>query len=649
MLSTDYQVVFNAIMRNGPLFMAMERKRPETIQYVSENLTTIVQTLCKAPLPMKRDAIFRLMKTLSSSFIETVKLAVRIHDMCDGAFNWSLIQHVIVPRWRSSPPPQGDRSLTAHEINILLLVFLSLDNSHAFAEHEAAIAAWARERKREIVRLRWQEAGRRAKAVGRSLATFKKLYVDVRFRPGHSGFAQAKRSFEQAAFEQRAPTAGQVPSTPGWTPPLQGSRGEYDGMQALFERVIEQQRRAKGVRQACTVAKRLCTSSNEYRTLCRDSNMWERLITVVFGPNAPAAIAGDVEEGASGYDRFDRLSNYYLGLRFATIGTDDVPQAVRMLDCMVSAMGIRLALLRDRPAYYSTLFQEGLHVHEYDVVLAAVRKNGMLLRYASLALRNDPEVVLAAVQKDSSALMYASPQLRNDREVVLAAVQNYGSALHHASKRLQNNKHIAMAAVQTCGWALSYVSAKLQSDREVVMEAIQKFPHALEYASGALKADWDVVMSAVQENGWALQYAAPALKNDREIVLTAVRNTGVALRFASPELRNDEEVVLAAIESTGTAVRDASETMRGTKRIAMAAVQELGETLWDLTPEMRNDRDVVLAAVQQDGNALEAASETRRADRAIVLAAVREDRRALLFASPELQADPEMRRAARLA
>ena len=82
-----------------------------------------------------------------------------------------------------------------------------------------------------------------------------------------------------------------------------------------------------------------------------------------------------------------------------------------------------------------------------EVVLAAVKKQGMALEYAAEPLRSDREVVLAAVKKTGGALRYACPELRDDREVVLAAVRQRGNALHWASARLRGDMDLAAEAL----------------------------------------------------------------------------------------------------------------------------------------------------------------------------------------------------------
>ena len=65
------------------------------------------------------------------------------------------------------------------------------------------------------------------------------------------------------------------------------------------------------------------------------------------------------------------------------------------------------------------------------MVIAAVRRNGLALGYASAELRADREVVLVAVQQDGGALKHASPELRADRElmnVMRAALNSFPTA-----------------------------------------------------------------------------------------------------------------------------------------------------------------------------------------------------------------------------
>ena len=69
-----------------------------------------------------------------------------------------------------------------------------------------------------------------------------------------------------------------------------------------------------------------------------------------------------------------------------------------------------------------------------------------LLRKAAPALQRDKSVVLAAVRRDGHALLYASEDLKDDYDVVHAACSNERRALGHASVRLRNDQSLREAA-----------------------------------------------------------------------------------------------------------------------------------------------------------------------------------------------------------
>ena len=79
-------------------------------------------------------------------------------------------------------------------------------------------------------------------------------------------------------------------------------------------------------------------------------------------------------------------------------------------------------------------------------MLAACKKDGQSLYYASSELRDDKEVVLAAVKNKPIILKYASLRLRDDKDVVTAALENekklVKDVVSYASDRLSNSDEI---------------------------------------------------------------------------------------------------------------------------------------------------------------------------------------------------------------
>ena len=119
-----------------------------------------------------------------------------------------------------------------------------------------------------------------------------------------------------------------------------------------------------------------------------------------------------------------------------------------------------------------------------DIVLAAVRQNGLALQYAFLGLRRRPE--------DS----WREEDLRDDRKVVLAAVMQNGLALTHAHDTFLKDREVVLAAVMQNGLALEHVHSTFRKDREVVLAAVIQNSLAIKFASPKLQNDIEVIARA---------------------------------------------------------------------------------------------------------------------------------------------------------
>ncbi|CAE8626810.1 unnamed protein product, partial [Polarella glacialis] len=77
---------------------------------------------------------------------------------------------------------------------------------------------------------------------------------------------------------------------------------------------------------------------------------------------------------------------------------------------------------------------------EKDILLAAIKQKGSLLRGADKKLRKDRHFVMAAVQQDGLALEFASIDMKQNLEIVTAAVSQNGRALDFADEDLQQDE-----------------------------------------------------------------------------------------------------------------------------------------------------------------------------------------------------------------
>ena len=162
------------------------------------------------------------------------------------------------------------------------------------------------------------------------------------------------------------------------------------------------------------------------------------------------------------------------------------------------------------------------YIDDFDIILAAVKQNGLELQYASDDMKNNQDIVLAAVRQNYKALEFASYSLRGNRTIVLEAMKSDWYAFQYAT--LRNDYDVAMKAVVKCWAFLASLSKDLQDNNAIVLAAVQKEWRALNRASDMLKNDHGIVLAAVQQDCNALKYASDRLKKDFSIFNAAVEN-----------------------------------------------------------------------------------------------------------------------------
>ncbi len=111
-----------------------------------------------------------------------------------------------------------------------------------------------------------------------------------------------------------------------------------------------------------------------------------------------------------------------------------------------------------------------------DFVLETVKKQGDAIKFAK-DFQNDDEVALAAVRSCGRALMYVNCKIGPDfldKELVLEAVKQDGLALEFADERLKADKQVVLAAIRQNAKAVKFMDSKyFRNDKEVVLETIK--------------------------------------------------------------------------------------------------------------------------------------------------------------------------------
>ncbi len=152
-------------------------------------------------------------------------------------------------------------------------------------------------------------------------------------------------------------------------------------------------------------------------------------------------------------------------------------------------------------------------------VMAAVKANWRVLKYADERFKTDSRIAIQAIIKNKRAFAYLSDMLKYDRDFFIKAMRE-GVQLSQAPKELTFDRKIVLEATKYISWNLVGFKNFL-SDRKIVLAAISHsdgHPDVLRQASDKLRDDREIVLEAVQYDPEALRYASVRLRKDPTIL-----------------------------------------------------------------------------------------------------------------------------------
>ena len=223
-----------------------------------------------------------------------------------------------------------------------------------------------------------------------------------------------------------------------------------------------------------------------------------------------------------------------------------------------------------------TIKQHPLELEHYpdyhddsEVVLLAVKKNGLALQFASERLRNDRDVVAVAVQRNGLALQFASDALKQDKDIVTQAIQSNGAALAHVPAAFLHDRDLILAAACHCD--AEQIPEEFLSDKEIAEQLIQHDHSAFHALSEELRSDIDLILEVIQWDGTMLVSVPDEVLANPEIAQELVATNAYAYTYLPDKLKQDREIALTALRSPGstwayeempTALRRDTEMMR---------------------------------------------------------------------------------------
>lgn len=189
--------------------------------------------------------------------------------------------------------------------------------------------------------------------------------------------------------------------------------------------------------------------------------------------------------------------------------------------------------LRGDKDLLESLFNSGgaqQFLDDKPLMLAAVKRDCRLFKYARAPLREDPEVILASIQTESAidTLRDISPDVRRRfPEIPVKAIQ--------------------VTCVRRLRYLESLIPEGLWQNRDVVLAWIRKGGNVLETFERMLDRDREMALEVAKHNWTNFKKVGSSLRGDREFMAEAVQQDGRVLRFASRAIQTNYRVVVRAV------------------------------------------------------------------------------------------------------
>ena len=210
--------------------------------------------------------------------------------------------------------------------------------------------------------------------------------------------------------------------------------------------------------------------------------------------------------------------------------------------------------------------------NDFDMVLYAVKCNGLLLKDASDVLKKDSRIILEAIKNNANAFKYVDKEIKNNKEVLLEilnvcdkdSIYSIYDEIISSSDELRNDRELALVAAKKCVFVIEneMFSEELKKDSEIIEIIIEAFkydfyflnyllPHSIEDRNLFLKLI-DIYESIHYYNVDAEDLISLASYNlfiDYDLALKMVNLCGNTIQDLCDEYLEDEEILLAAVKN----------------------------------------------------------------------------------------------------
>jgi hypothetical protein len=291
-----------------------------------------------------------------------------------------------------------------------------------------------------------------------------------------------------------------------------------------------------------------------------------------------------------------------------------------------------------------------------QIARAAVFRGGAQIRFLPDAIKRNPKILYAALKQSVEAYCFLPDDLKNDREIAKIVISKNGSYLKHLPEVFKRNDELIELAIKTFPQAIEMVPREHPRYRDFAKLCVSISGMCLQSLGSELQDDDEIVLIALnsKSNGeytYVLQYASPRLMRDKAIVLSAVSYSGCSLQFAAKELCADKDICIAAVGQNRSAIQYCNRRLFSDKEFIYRYISKssstgtgilaVGACRFSLSPTLAVDKEFIRSIIPLHRTYLQLADPTLRDDKELILEAVSLGA-SLEFASDRLKNDPEV-------
>jgi hypothetical protein len=311
--------------------------------------------------------------------------------------------------------------------------------------------------------------------------------------------------------------------------------------------------------------------------------------------------------------------------------------------------------------------------NDYEVMLYACSRNGLLYESLSIEFQNDFQIATACLLNNGRVYEFRtfSKELKKNRELAFLALENSPTNFNFLDESFLEDKEIILKFAKLMEDDLRYhndfteqlkkIPLDIRSDGEFSCQVISYFPEYYVCISEDLKKNKEIAMLAASKKGLILKYLPTEFKKDLDVALEALSDNVYAYPFIDESIKENLQLLLKIAVKYPYYLEKLKHSNCFQKETLIALIkknpncleylpgnlidEEIGLLIMKLNPKLypylsmalRSNKEITQIAVSFDGLFLHKTSEYLKNDLEIVNLALKNNQSAFFFCSPELQ------------